>query len=547
MPNLAKYLSAADAAKLPAWLGTLPPSNNGMVCRFGGVVPSPTIHGYRNKCSFSIGLDTMGVPCVGSRGSSYALGCTVTAPEGGASLPPAALLVARAATAFVRESPLAPYDLTLHTGTWRGLTVRYAESTQQCMVILMGKRPAAVAAAADASSAVSAAASTVAADAAAPHPLPSTSPASSALTAAYAARNLTPSEVYDAELQRFLSLMTSGSLQAFELMGAAPSAAASSAAAQCSHLTSVTSVYEQEYSGVSSPPPNHPFTLLGGAAVIVDHLCGLTFEVSPGAFFQVNTGAADKLYSLVRALVVHGEAGMEGVGGATTGALASAADADGCDVLDDGAAHTIPDSAAGAAGVTVLDVCCGTGTIGLVCASQVGSVIGLELAADAVADAGRNAARNGIANASFVCGDMKDSIRDVVAGAVARAAASTGGGGRGGDGAAALAVTAASSVATPAAATTAAGRVVAVVDPPRGGLHPDVIRSLRTCKALKRIVYVSCNPTGSLVEDLVKLCAPPEDNHKVLRGPPFHPVCSVSVDLFPHTPHCELVVLLERE
>ena len=48
-------------------------------------------------------------------------------------------------------------------------------------------------------------------------------------------------------------------------------------------------------------------------------------------------------------------------------------------------------------------------------------------------------------------------------------------------------------------------RCVAIVDPPRSGLHPKVIRALRECKAIDRLVYVSCNPTGSFVEDAIKL------------------------------------------
>ena len=83
--------------------------------------------------------------------------------------------------------------------------------------------------------------------------------------------------------------------------------------------------------------------------------------------------------------------------------------------------------------------------------------------------------------------------------------------------------------------------------PPRGGLHPSVVRALRTCRALKRIVYVSCSPTGSFIEDAVKLCAPQEGNSAFARGPALRPVAAAIVDLFPSTPHAELVVLFERD
>ena len=90
-------------------------------------------------------------------------------------------------------------------------------------------------------------------------------------------------------------------------------------------------------------------------------------------------------------------------------------------------------------------------------------------------------------------------------------------------------------------------RVVAIVDPPRSGLHQNVIRALRTCKPLKRLVYVSCNPTGSFLEDAVRLCAPQEDGSSFARGPALRVVAAVPVDLFPHTAHTELVVLFERD
>ena len=50
--------------------------------------------------------------------------------------------------------------------------------------------------------------------------------------------------------------------------------------------------------------------------------------------------------------------------------------------------------------------------------------------------------------------------------------------------------------------------MVAVVDPPRSGLHRGCLAALRNCLPLKRLVYVSCNPTGSLVADLEVLCGP---------------------------------------
>ncbi len=83
-----------------------------------------------------------------------------------------------------------------------------------------------------------------------------------------------------------------------------------------------------------------------------------------------------------------------------------------------------------------------------------------------------------------------------------------------------------------------------MVDPPRSGLHRSCLAALRNCGPLKRLVYVSCNPTGSLVADLEALCGP---SSKALKGAPFTPAAALPVDLFPHTDHCELVLLLTRE
>src|SRR5688572_26397990 len=50
--------------------------------------------------------------------------------------------------------------------------------------------------------------------------------------------------------------------------------------------------------------------------------------------------------------------------------------------------------------------------------------------------------------------------------------------------------------------------LVAIVDPPRAGLHKDVVKALLTCAPLKRLVYVSCNP-DSLADNMAMLCSPP--------------------------------------
>lgn len=153
---------------------------------------------------------------------------------------------------------------------------------------------------------------------------------------------------------------------------------------------------------------------------------------------------------------------------------------------------------------TLVDVCCGAGMWGLCLAQEASDVIGIELSADAVDDARRNARANGVQNAKFLCGKAESHINAALAGV------------RGG--------------------------VVAVVDPPRGGLHANVVCGLRACERLDHLIYVSCNPTTWLT-DAERLCRPTSNKY---MGAPFVPMEAFPVDLFPHTNHCELVVVFQR-
>lgn len=155
------------------------------------------------------------------------------------------------------------------------------------------------------------------------------------------------------------------------------------------------------------------------------------------------------------------------------------------------------------AGAVVLDICCGVGTIGLCTAARCLKVIGIELVPEAVQSAERNSIVNGITNAHFRVGKAEDVLPQVL------------------------------SELGPDC------EVCAVVDPPRPGIHRDVATALRNCTRLSRIVYISCNPE-SLADDVVRLTVPQEDEDC------FVPVRAVAVDMFPHTLHCEMILLLER-
>lgn len=143
----------------------------------------------------------------------------------------------------------------------------------------------------------------------------------------------------------------------------------------------------------------------------------------------------------------------------------------------------------------VYDLYTGTGTIANFVARQACKVVGIEYVPEAIEDAKVNSALNGIDNTLFYAGDMKDILtNDFIA---------------------------------------EHGRPdVIITDPPRAGMHNDVIDVILAAEP-KRIVYVSCNP-ATQARDLQLL----DGKYKVTAVQP--------VDMFPHTHHVENVVQLER-
>uniref|UniRef100_A0A665X2U4 tRNA (uracil(54)-C(5))-methyltransferase n=1 Tax=Echeneis naucrates TaxID=173247 RepID=A0A665X2U4_ECHNA len=154
---------------------------------------------------------------------------------------------------------------------------------------------------------------------------------------------------------------------------------------------------------------------------------------------------------------------------------------------------------------TVLDVCCGTGTIGISLAKRVKKVIGIEMCQEAVEDAKVNAKLNGLSNIDFYCGKAEDVFPNIL-----------------------------NAVVSP--------NVTAIVDPPRAGLHSKVILAIRRAEHLKRLIYVACNAKAAM-NNFIDLCRAPSNR---VHGAPFRPVRAMAVDLFPQTIHVEMLLLLER-
>lgn len=190
-----------------------------------------------------------------------------------------------------------------------------------------------------------------------------------------------------------------------------------------------------------------------GKESITDELCGLKFELSPLAFYQVNRTQAQRLYEKAREY----------------------AQLSGDEVL--------------------IDLYCGTGTIGLSMAKSCKELIGVEIIDKAIENAKVNAKNNSIVNARFICGDAEKAAVELEKNGIKPD--------------------------------------VIIVDPPRKGLTPDLINTIVQMNP-QRVVYVSCDP-ATLGRDL-KLFE--ELEYSVKEITPF--------DLFPRTSHCESVCLLER-
>ncbi len=190
-----------------------------------------------------------------------------------------------------------------------------------------------------------------------------------------------------------------------------------------------------------------------GDGTITDTLLGLQFKLSPRSFYQVNHAQTEKLYQLV----------------------ADAADLQG--------------------GETLLDLYCGTGTIGLTMAKKVGQLIGADIVAPAIENAKRNAHANGITNARFICADAAKAAKQLKKEGIRPD--------------------------------------VVVVDPPRKGCDTALLNTI-IGMAPPKLVYVSCDP-ATLARDLKYLN---ENGYTVQTVTP--------VDMFPGTSHVETVCLLSK-
>ena len=176
---------------------------------------------------------------------------------------------------------------------------------------------------------------------------------------------------------------------------------------------------------------------------------------------------------------------------------------------------------------TVLfDVCCGTGTIGLCLASKVKEVHGIDIVEEAIEDANANAKANGITNAQFHAGECTCFIYFIF---ISRSNQCFFFLGR------------AEFLLPELLKKSSDLKSVAVVDPPRAGLHAKAITALRSSN-IETLVYVSCDARAAM-NNFIDLGRMTSNTYK---GEPFVPKKVIPVDLFPHTNHFELIILFER-
>lgn len=286
-----------------------------MICPLeSDCIPSPLINHYRNKCEFSLGVDSNNLPAAGFLLQKTNTGkVTVETPENCPNIAPISVYACESMTSFIRKYVhLYPvYHRLHHTGVLRMCTVRHSTETKQIMLaVQISKKQL---------------------------------------------NDTQLNELCEHVREHFCTSFSGDTfLSKFDNM----------------QLSSLLLQIHDAVSEVASETCEQ--RVLHGSPYITDIIHNLRFRVSLHSFFQVNIPAATKLYELA-------------------GNLAKCTEK-----------------------TTLLDICCGTGTIGLIMSKQVKNVIGLELVESAIEDAKINASENDVKNCKWVVGKAEDTLNSVL-------------------------------------------------------------------------------------------------------------------------------------
>ncbi len=218
----------------------------------------------------------------------------------------------------------------------------------------------------------------------------------------------------------------------------------------------ISGILQTVHTGRSDAIVDPKTNILWGKDTITETLDGIEFEISPFSFFQTNTTGAEILYKSIQEM-----ADLKG-------------------------------------GETILDLFCGTGSIGIFLSRKAKKIIGIEMGEDAVSMAKKNAERNGIQHAEFFVGKVETILPELFAN------------------------------------SQIPELDMVIIDPPRTGLHPKALEYIAKNIQTSKIIYISCNPP-TLARDMAFL---QENGWKTKKIKP--------VDMFPHTPHIECIAEIEK-
>ena len=200
-----------------------------------------------------------------------------------------------------------------------------------------------------------------------------------------------------------------------------------------------------------------------GTMNITEEVCGKRFQISSRTFFNVNTSAAELMYNTISEMV-----------------------------------HLNMNC-------SLIDICCGTGSIGLSLSDRCGQVLGIDILEEAISDANKNALSNNITNCEFMTGSVEDSLPNLWR-------------------------------------RVAFSEAICIIDPPRAGIGPKAIQSIRKNSSISKVIYVASDPQ-SAVKNFLDFARAPSNSFK---GEPFVPVKAAPVDLFPHTSNFCIIFLFMR-